>query len=111
MHAVNNAIAQLVPPCIGLALWLNHYDVVAENIYTTNMGEFIKSIRFPYSIYKKQFPTGTWFLSKGVGSRGQLIEIDMEVHKETTSSKFLAFVRNSNSKKCCMLRFCYYNLK
>ena len=65
---------------------LQHYgytadDVVAENIYTTNMAEFIKASGFRNSIYKKQFPTGTWLEVKGLALEGQLIEIDMEAHK------------------------------
>ena len=65
---------------------LKHYgysydDVFAENIYTTNMEEFIKVSGFRNSIYKKQFPTGTWLEVKGLALKGQLIEIDMEAHK------------------------------
>lgn len=65
---------------------LQHYgytfdDVVAENVYTTNMAEFIKVSGYRNSIYKKQFPTGTWLEVKGLAIQGQLIEIDMEAHK------------------------------
>ena len=65
---------------------LQHYgytydNVVAENIYTTNMDDFIKVSGFRNSIYKKQFPTGTWLEVKGLAIKGQLIEIDMEAHK------------------------------
>jgi enamine deaminase RidA (YjgF/YER057c/UK114 family) len=65
---------------------LEHYgytydDVVAENIYTTNMAEFIKVSGVRNSIYKKQFPTCTWLEVKGLAVEGQLIEIDMEAHK------------------------------
>lgn len=65
---------------------LQHYgytfdDVVGENVYTTNMKEFIKTSGFRNSIYKKQFPTGTWLEVKGLAIDGQLIEIDMEAHK------------------------------
>ncbi len=65
---------------------LDHYgysydDVVAENIYTTDMKEFIKVSGFRNTIYKKQFPTGTWLEVKGLAVGGQLIEIDMEAHK------------------------------
>lgn len=65
---------------------LKHYgytfdDVVAENVYTTNMEEFIKVSGFRNSIYKKQFPTGTWLEVKGLAIKGQMIEIDMEAHK------------------------------
>lgn len=65
---------------------LDHYgytldDVVAENIYTTNMADFIKVSGYRNSLYKKQFPTGTWLEVKGLAIQGQLIEIDMEAHK------------------------------
>ena len=65
---------------------LQHYgytfdDVVVENVYTTNMADFIKVSGFRNSIYKKQFPTGTWLEVKGLAITGQLIEIDMEAHK------------------------------
>jgi 2-iminobutanoate/2-iminopropanoate deaminase len=65
---------------------LQHYgytfnDVVAENIYTTNMADFIKVSGYRNAIYKKQFPTGTWLEVKGLAIPGQLIEIDMEAHK------------------------------
>ena len=65
---------------------LQHYgytydDVVAENIYTTSMTGFLKVAGFRNSIYKKQFPTGTWLEVKGLAVTGQLIEIDMEAHK------------------------------
>lgn len=65
---------------------LQHYgysfdDVVVENVYTTNMVDFIKVSGFRNSIYKKQFPTGTWLEVKGLAVEGQLIEIDMEAHK------------------------------
>jgi 2-iminobutanoate/2-iminopropanoate deaminase len=65
---------------------LQHYgysfdDVVVENVYTTNMADFIKAAGFRSSIYKKQFPTGTWLEVKGLAVPGQLIEIDMEAHK------------------------------
>jgi enamine deaminase RidA (YjgF/YER057c/UK114 family) len=65
---------------------LQHYgytfdDVFAENIYTTDMAGFEKVLGFRNSIYKKQFPTGTWLEVKGLAVPGQLIEIDMEAHK------------------------------
>jgi len=65
---------------------LKHYgytfdDVVVENVFTTNMADFIKVSTYRNSIYKKQFPTGTWLEVKGLALPGQLIEIDMEAHK------------------------------
>lgn len=65
---------------------LKHYgytfdDVVAENVYTTSMKDFINVSGFRNTVYKKQFPTGTWLEVKGLAVDGQLIEIDMEAHK------------------------------
>ena len=65
---------------------LTHYgytfdDVVVENVFTTSMADFMKVSAFRNSIYKKQFPTGTWLEVKGLALPGQLIEIDMEAHK------------------------------
>ena len=73
--------------CYGdLQKILQHYgytfdDVYAENIYTTNMAEFERVSGFRNTIYKKQFPTGTWLEVKGLALVNQLIEIDMEAHK------------------------------
>lgn len=80
-------MAQQMKNCYSdLEKILKHYgytfdDVVAENVYTTNMADFIKASGFRNSIYKKQFPTGTWLEVKGLAVEGQLIEIDMEAHK------------------------------
>jgi len=65
---------------------LAHYgctfdDVVVENIFTTNMQEFIKVCGYRASLYKKHFPAGNWIGVKELALVGQLIEIDMEVHK------------------------------
>jgi 2-iminobutanoate/2-iminopropanoate deaminase len=64
---------------------LKHYcctfdDVVVENIFTTDMQGFFKVATYRNSIYKKQFPTGTWLEVNGLALPGQLIEIDMEAH-------------------------------
>jgi 2-iminobutanoate/2-iminopropanoate deaminase len=78
---------QQMKNCYGdLVKILQHYgytldDVVAENIYTTNMADFLKASGFRNTLYKKQFPTGTWLEVKGLAVQGQLIEIDMEAHK------------------------------
>ena len=65
---------------------LKHYgytfdDVVVENVFTTDMAEFIRVSAYRNSIYTKQFPTGTWLEVKGLALPGQMIEIDMEAHK------------------------------
>ena len=78
---------QQMKNCYGdLEKILKHYgysfdDVVVENVFTTNMQQFIKVSTYRNSIYKKQFPTGTWLEVKGLALQGQLIEIDMEAHK------------------------------
>lgn len=56
-------------------------DVVVENIFTTNMAEFIKQSGFRNSIYKKNFPTGTLLEVKGLALPGFMIEIELEAHK------------------------------
>jgi len=54
---------QQMKNCYGdLEKILLHYgytfdDVVAENVYTTNMAEFIKCSGYRNSIYRKQFPS------------------------------------------------------
>lgn len=69
-----------------LAKVLKHYgysfdDVIEENVYTTDMEGFIAVSGYRNSIYKKNFPTGTWLEVKGLALKGQLIEIDMKAHK------------------------------
>ncbi len=69
-----------------LAKILKHYgytfdDVTVENVFTTNMAEFINVSGYRNSVYKNGFPTGTWLEVKGLALPGQLIEIDMEAHK------------------------------
>ncbi len=65
---------------------LKHYgctfdDVVAENVYTTDMAGFMKVSGYRNSIYKKQFPTGTWVEVKGLALPEFMIEIELEAHK------------------------------
>ena len=68
-----------------LEIILKHYgctfdDVVVENILTTDMQEFIRVSGYRNSIYKKQFPTGSWKGVKELALVDQLIEIEMEAH-------------------------------
>jgi 2-iminobutanoate/2-iminopropanoate deaminase len=65
---------------------LKHYgctfdDVVVENILTTNMPEFLKHSAYRNEIYKKQFPTGSWFGVRELALPDLMIEIELEVHK------------------------------
>ena len=65
---------------------LKHYgctfdDVVAENVFTTNMAAFLKESAYRNTIYKKQFPTGSWLEVKGLALPDLMVEIELEVHK------------------------------
>ena len=80
-------MAQQMKNCYAdLEKVLKHYgctfdDVVAENVFTTNMAEFLKQSPYRNTIYKKQFPTGSWLEVKGLALPEFLIEIELEVHK------------------------------
>jgi enamine deaminase RidA (YjgF/YER057c/UK114 family) len=67
---------------------LKHYgctfdDVIVENVLTTNMPEFLKQSAYRNDIYKKQFPTGSWFGVKELALPEFMIEIELEVYKPT----------------------------
>lgn len=55
-------------------------DVVVENIFTTNMPEFLIQSEFRNTIYTKQFPAGSWLGVKELALPEFLIEIELEVH-------------------------------
>ena len=80
-------IEQQMKNCYSdLAKILKHFgftfdDVIEENVYTTDMEGFIAISGYRNSIYKKNFPTGTWLEVKGLALKGQMIEIDMKAHK------------------------------
>jgi 2-iminobutanoate/2-iminopropanoate deaminase len=64
---------------------LKHYgctfdDVVVENIFTTDMPEFLKHAAYRSSIYTKQFPAGSWLGVKELALPEFLIEIELEAH-------------------------------
>lgn len=56
-------------------------DVVAENVFTTNMPLFLELSGYRNSIYTKHFPTGTWLGVKELALPEFMIEIELEVHK------------------------------
>ena len=69
-----------------LARVLEHYgctfdDVIVENVFTTDMAKFLDVASYRSSIYKKQFPTGSWLEVKGLALPEFLIEIELEAHK------------------------------
>ena len=70
---------------------LQHYgcsfdDVVVENIFTTNMPEFLKHSAYRNGIYKKQFPGGSWLGVKELALPEFMIEIELEVHQGKISN-------------------------
>jgi 2-iminobutanoate/2-iminopropanoate deaminase len=56
-------------------------DVIFENVFTTNMAEFLKVAGYRSTIYTKQFPGGTWLEVKGLALPEFLIEIELEAHR------------------------------
>jgi 2-iminobutanoate/2-iminopropanoate deaminase len=85
LTAPGNMEQQMKNCYADLEIILKHYgctfdDVVVENILTTDMQEFIKVSGYRNSIYKKQFPAGSWMGVRELALVGQLIEIEMEAH-------------------------------
>ena len=80
-------LAQQMKNCYSdLDKVLKHYgctfdDVVVENIFTTNMPEFLNQSEYRNTIYTKQFPTGSWLGVKELALPEFMIEIELEVHK------------------------------
>ena len=80
-------LAQQMKNCYSdLGKVLKHYgctfdDVVVENIFTTNMPEFLMQSGYRNTIYTKQFPTGSWLGVKELALPELMIEIELEVHK------------------------------
>ena len=56
-------------------------DVVVENVFTTNMPEFLEAAAYRSTVYKNRFPTGTWLEVKGLALPEFMIEIELEAHK------------------------------
>jgi len=64
---------------------LAHYgctfdDVVKEDVFTTNMPQFMEYAGYRTEIYKNHFPTGSWLGVKELALPEFLIEIELEVH-------------------------------
>lgn len=80
-------MAQQMKNCYAdLEKVLAHYgctfdDVVVENIFTTDMPEFLNQAGYRSEIYKKQFPTGSWLGVKELALPEFMIEIELEAHK------------------------------
>lgn len=84
--AVGDFLQQMKNCYSDLEKVLKHYgcnfdDVVAENVFTTDMHAFLEHADYRNSIYTKQFPTGSWLEVKGLALPEFMIEIKLEVHK------------------------------
>ncbi len=65
---------------------LAHYgctfdDVVVENIFTTDMANFLPLSGYRAEIYTTQFPTGSWLEVKGLALPEFMLEIELEAHR------------------------------
>jgi len=65
---------------------LHHYgytfdDVIVENVFTTDMAKFLEVAAYRNSIYKNNFPTGSWLEVKGLALPEFMIEIELEAHR------------------------------
>lgn len=83
--AVGDFLQQMKNCYSDLDKVLKHYgctfdDVVVENVFTTNMPEFLNHAAYRNTIYTKQFPTGSWLGVKELALPEFLIEIELEVH-------------------------------
>jgi len=84
--AVGDLLQQMKNCYSDLDKVLKHYgctfnDVIVENVFTTNMPEFLNQAGYRNSIYTKQFPTGSWLGVKELALPEFMIEIELEVHK------------------------------
>ena len=84
--AVGDLLQQMKNCYSDLDKVLKHYsctfdDVVVENVFTTNMPEFLNQAAYRNTIYKKQFPTGSWLGVKELALPEFMIEIELEVYK------------------------------
>jgi len=84
--AVGDLLQQMKNCYSDLDKVLKHYDctfddVVVENVFTTNMPEFLAQSGYRNSIYTKQFPTGSRIGVKELALPEFMIEIELEVYK------------------------------
>ena len=84
--AIGDLEQQMKNAYADLAKVLEHYgytfdDVVAENVFTTDMARLLEVSAYRRTIYTKRFPTGTWVEVKGLALPEFLIEIELEAHR------------------------------
>lgn len=53
-------------------------DVVAENVFTTDMAGFLAVSGYRTSLYGDRYPTGTWLEVKGLALPEFMLEIEIE---------------------------------
>lgn len=83
--AIGDIEQQMKNVYADLAQVLAHYgldfdDVIAENIFTTDMAAFLAVAAYRNTIYTTHFPTGSWLEVKGLALPQLLIEIELESH-------------------------------
>jgi len=64
---------------------LDHYnctfdDVIVENIFTTDMPQFLENAEFRKSLYQNHYPKSTWLGVKTLALPEFMIEIEVEVY-------------------------------
>jgi len=84
--AVGDFEQQMINCYADLDKILKHFgctfdDVIVENVFTTNMPDFLEAAGYRNEIYTKQFPTGSWLGVKELAMPEFMIEIELEVHK------------------------------
>ena len=83
--AVGDLLQQMKNCYADLDKILKHFDctfddVIVENVFTTDMPEFLEHAAYRNTIYTKQFPTGSWLGVKELALHEFMIEIELEVH-------------------------------
>jgi 2-iminobutanoate/2-iminopropanoate deaminase len=84
--AVGDLEQQMKNAYADLNTVLRHYgctfdDVIVEDIFTTNMAQFLEVASYRNTIYTKQFPTGTWLEVQGLALPEFMIEIELEAYR------------------------------
>ncbi|SDG77720.1 RidA family protein [Psychroflexus sediminis] len=84
--AVGDFLQQMKNCYADLDKILTHYDcsfddVVKEDVFTTNMLQFLEHASYRNEIYKNHFPTGSWLGVKELALPEFLIEIELEAYK------------------------------
>jgi enamine deaminase RidA (YjgF/YER057c/UK114 family) len=83
--AVGDLEQQMKNAYADLGTVLKHYgctfdDVIAEDVFTTDMARFLEVAAYRSTIYTRHFPTGSWIEVKGLALPEFMIEIALEAH-------------------------------